>query len=263
MQATFLVGVLAVSLFSLVPRVLAGQQVTGKVFDATSGRPLADASVVLLDKAGTIVRGTLTEPDGSFALIAPQPGSCTLRVGGSGFETWNSPPVELREGASVNLDVRLFREGGSSALAVFHQRRALGEGVFLTEEEISARGGSRFTDLLLNVESVRIVALPNDTNYLTVRLFGSRVEGREVGARQRLEPGSDCPPVLFVDGRWWGSVDEAGATGPDLAFLPSTLVGIEIYTPTLVPAALKSGRDAEFCGVIGVWRRESSAGRRR
>ena len=63
-----------------------------------------------------------------------------------------------------------------------------------------------------------VVALRSNRDYLTVRLFGSHVGGIDAGARQELEAASDCPPVLFVDGKWWGSIDEAGC--PYAPWLP-------------------------------------------
>ena len=255
-------------LLSSAGGTLQAQTVRGSVRNAATGQPIADASVVLLDRQGRIQRGTLTEPDGSYVLVAPGSGTYTLRAGGLGFVTKDSPPIELDADQDVEVGFMLTPEGGDlGALAVFERRRAGGEGVFLTRDDIEQRGGSRFTDLLLNIPGVTVLSLadlrqnvPDDSlmilsGYFTVRLAGSHFDVGAPGARHRLELKEDCPPVLFVDDRWWGSIDQAGLLGPDMELLPSDLVGIEIYNPSVVPDELDTGLESR-CGVIAVWRKE-------
>lgn len=239
-----------------------GQTVSGIVYDAVTEERLSDVSVVLLDEKGRIQRGTLTEPDGSFSLAAPQPGRYRLRVGGAGLETWDSPLFELKNEQTRRYDLGVPRAGGAR-LAAFERRRARGVGLLLTEEQIAQRRGIRFTEVVRHLPGVMIIPLPRSDTLRTaepsstVRLVGSYFDVMAAGARQRGEPSEDCPPVVFVDGQWWGSIDKAGDRGPDDVLLPTELVGIEIYTPAQVPDELNSGRDAERCGVIAVWRRRS------
>lgn len=279
MRITIYRSVLAASVAFLLSYPLDAQTIRGVVIDAATGRPLADASVVLLDKNGDLRRGTLSDVDGSYSIRAPEPGRYTLRVGRSGYITWDSAPVKLGADATVELDLRTQPEGGvAGGLEVFDGRRARGEGMFLTAEEIKERGGSRFTDVLRNTAGVVIVPMPMDTlpmdtvsgrrqqrgqldpegrqtvQRFTVRLQGAPFDLAAVGARHVGERGSDCPPVLYVDGSWWGDIDEAGELGPDPELLPGNLAAIEIYTPSVVPEELEAGR-AYQCGVIVVWRK--------
>lgn len=254
----------------------AGQVIKGKVFDAR-GEPVADASVVLLDERGRIQRGTLSEPDGSYALVCPKDGTFKVRVGGPGLQRWDSPPLRVAKDQVVEFEIRVAREG-ENVLEAFERRRATQKGTFLTEQDIQSKGGHRFTDVMQRIPGVEVVPLP-ETNranpapfsmdnftytnpsggavqgFFTVRLFGSRSDARPTGAITRLEELPDCPPVLYVDGRWWGALDKAGDTGPDFRFPPSELRGIEIYLPQQVPDELRSSRDAELCGVIVIWRK--------
>ena len=52
---------------------------------------------------------------------------------------------------------------------------------------------------------------------------------------------------------WWGGIDSASPTGPNGAFVPADIQGIEIYNhPSILPDQFDSGRDA-LCGVVVVW----------
>ena len=255
---------------------LAAQIIRGVVVDANTSQPVADASVVLLDAAGKIQRGTLTEADGTYALVCPREGSYTVRVGGPGLSTWDSPPIRVGKDETVDFEIRAHREG-AGVIEAFERRRASRDGTFLTAEEIEAKHAERFSEIFRHVAGVNVVPLPANERhqamaadnpnllvdrtrgviegYFTLRLAGSNYQAMNAGARQRGEAYHDCPPVLWVDGQWWGSLDEAAETGPDFKLLPSDIAAVEVYTPTQVPAELNSGRDAELCGVVSVWRK--------
>ncbi len=261
-MATGVLAGLALSVLGAVP--LHAQEITGVVMNGATGEPVADASVVLMDSKGKLVRGTLTEPDGSYTLACPKAGTYTLRVGGANLETWDSPPIEVKTDETKNYDVRIGGSG-TKGLATFHRRREQhADAVFLGPEEVESKGGNQFTDVLRNVKGVFVVPLPRPdtatvregTNYWTVRLEGSNFDPVEVGYRQPNEKEEDCPPVLYVDGSWWGNIDKASDRGPDMRLLPDELAAIEIYTPSLVPEELNSGREAEDCGVVSVWRKD-------
>jgi hypothetical protein len=140
----------------------------------------------------------------------------------------------------------------------FERRRKSTEGLFLSEAEILELTGNRFTYLFEHVGADRVIPLSRVTGnashsgFFTIRLEGANM-GKEVGARQYMEPGDDCQPELFVNGNRWGPIDEASETGPDLALLPDKLIGIEVYKPTVVPEELASRVEAQWCGVVVAW----------
>ena len=256
------------SLAAAIP--LQAQSVQGVVKDAGSGAPIADASVTLLDDRGRIQRGTLTEPDGSFVIVAPKAGEYTLRVGAAGFKTTDSPPVELKGDAVHEISIILTSEGETGPPG-FESRRQRGEGQFLTREQIENYGASQFTEVLQFVPGVTVVPLPEvagadsaevaragrevarggRAGYSTVRIKPGR---GTAGARQALEGSGDCVPVLFVDGAWWGPLDGASDSGPDGKFVPSDIEAIEIYNhPSVLPDQFNSGKDAMECGVVVLW----------
>lgn len=241
-------AVLAVACVVVLAPALDAQVIRGTV--TSNGAPLVDASVVLLDDDGNIRRGTLSEQNGTYELMCPGPGTYVVRVGGAGIPTWNSEPVTVGDGETVALDIPLGSATGGPP--VFERRRASTEGTFLTEQDIRDRTANEFTRVLEHIPGVRVL---RTREFNTVRLEGAR-PNTAIGARQRGEPGDDCPPELFVNNEWWGPLDEASDRGPDLVLLPENLIGIEIYTPTVVPDELRATAEAEWCGVVVVWEKE-------
>lgn len=278
----------AVSLLALfsclvVIAPLKAQTVAGTIKDGDTGQPIADASVVLLDKNGRVQRGTLTELDGSFTLVAPDEGAYTVRVGAAGFETRDTPPLKLVREEARELEILLRSEGQSGPGAGFAERMKLGRGIFLTRDMIRERSATRFTDVLRFTAGVSVVPLPSGEHlsawtstpgfstsisvrdeavptgrqqYNTIRVKANAdFKNRNVGAVQHGEAADDCPPVLWVDGLWWGSIDDASPGGPDLALIPDNVEAIEIYNhPSILPDQFNSGPDA-LCGVVVVWTR--------
>ncbi len=273
---------LAVFLMPSYP--LAAQTVTGTVKHGGTGEPVADASVVLLDRNGRVQRGTLTELDGTFSLVAPEKGSYSLRIGAMGFVTRDTPPLRIEGDDLRPLEILLRPDDDSGILGGFNERMARGEGVFITREQIKQRSGNRFSDIMRFVPGVDVINLPEGqrlsdwtstpgftteigrrseadlggaTQYYTIRVkAGQDFRRAEAGAIQRGEAASDCPPVLWVDGLWWGSIDESSPRGPDMAIMPDDIEAIEIYShPSIIPDQFDSGRDA-LCGVVVLWRKQ-------
>jgi iron complex outermembrane recepter protein len=79
--------------------------VTGRVTDASSGTPVADAQVRVV---GTVT-GVMTRADGSYRAVLP-PGSYELRVSRIGYAAARDS-VRMEAGASVTKDFRLEQTG--------------------------------------------------------------------------------------------------------------------------------------------------------
>ncbi len=268
-----------VALLCATTQAITGQTVSGVVKDAGSGMPIADASVVLLDDNGKIQRGTLTEPDGSYTITAPKSGKYSIRVGAAGYNTTNAPQFELANGQTANMDI-LLASTTETGPPGFAARRSRGEGEFLTREDIAKMGSGQVTEVLRYVPGVTVVPLPTggdsptqppslanqppteDRNateaarggragYNTVRIKPDRATA---GVRFSGEESPDCVPVLWVDGQWWGPLDQASEGGIDGKFMPTDIEAIEIYShPSILPDQFNSGKDAEDCGVVVIW----------
>ncbi len=227
-----------------------GQAVRGRVTDHQTGRPIPDATVLLINEAGIVQKMTLTDSEGSYQLDVPQPGRYSLRVDAAGFNTTNVDPFLARAGRTMNLDVDIWsltelepvvvtaeeQPFAPGPLEGFYERMERGRGQFITQTEIEQKGAARFTDIFRLVPGVSVVPQGRYQHY-TVRIKGV--------ARM----GGDCPPVLWVDDSRWGSID--AGDGPDRELFPSEIRGVEIYTPSTVPAEFATGDS--MCGVIVVW----------
>jgi hypothetical protein len=266
MRSTVTVAAVALAA-ATAPTPLAAQIIKGIVRDAATGQPVADASVVLLDRGGRIQRGTLTEADGLYALVCPKEGSYTLRVWGPGLSTWDSPPIEVGGTETVDFEIRVHREG-AGVIEAFARRRESRDGIFLTAEDIERMNVERFSDIFRHLVAVRVIGLPDRPRplaadnpnlpvdrHFTLRLGRPNYQPQPAGAGRRGEALGDCPPLLWVDGQWWGSIDEVSDTGPDVKLVPSEIAAIEVYSPPQVPSELNNGREAELCGVVSVWRK--------
>jgi len=91
---------------------LASQVVVGQVVEATTGVPVGEGFVVLLDEQGREVARALSGADGRFVLFAPGPGSFRLRSERIGYSAVVSPPLALER------DQRLVHQLAIAAVGV-------------------------------------------------------------------------------------------------------------------------------------------------
>ncbi len=228
------------------------QTIRGKVTDRTTEFGIASASILLLDETNSVKKMTLSGPDGSYSMEAPEPGAYTLRVDASGYNTHNEMRFTAFAGRVIELNVQLWSLTELAPVIVtaeetpfapgplegFQLRRQEGRGRFLTREDIEMRGSVNFTGLLRNMPGVDIIRM--------------RSSGREtIRFKGIMRVSRDCPPLLWVDNAKWGSID--GDQGPNPELFPSDLEGIEVYTPATVPPDFSGIGDE--CGVIVVWTR--------
>ena len=81
------------------------QVVRGTVRDAESRAALQGVFVLLVDSAGQMRGGVLTNAQGFFALRAPMPGTFTLRAERIGHASVSSAPVVLSEEQAQTVDL--------------------------------------------------------------------------------------------------------------------------------------------------------------
>ncbi len=263
---------------------IAAQSIAGTVKDRTTGAAVAEASLILMSDDNRIQRGTLSETNGTFLLEAPAAGTYVLRVGAAGYLTSDIRDFTIREEQADQLEILLTADPSvSGAPSGFFERMARGSGEFITRQQVEDGAFTFFTELLQDVSAVRVVPLSatsrvnaavDELALLPVLKRRSSLDkSREsfevaIGGRSHLstvriktgrdltqqgEPADDCVPVLWVDGLWWGGIDTASPTGPDGAFVPADILGIEIYDrPSILPDQFDSGRET-LCGVVVVW----------
>ena len=139
--------------------------------------------------------------------------------------------------AQMTVKGRDLRSPGG--FASFEQRRAMGNGVFITREDIDQRNTGRLSDSVRNKRGVRVVRLPSG-------VFGVRFST----FTGRTTQGRTCMPMIWLDGQ--------RAPGMEIDDIPAnTVAGIELYSSIAsTPGQFTSGPVDRPCGTIVVWTRE-------
>jgi len=190
-----------------------------------------------------------TQDDGSFSIsVATSPAMLTVRR--LGFypgeieiepESTSAHPVDISltpiARALEPVTIHARREVFSARLADFNRRLEQHTGSFITRDQIEQNPNARLIDAIRRFPGVRVTTLRG-------------AQGRTV-----TFAGSNCPPLVFVD----GFPATAGAFDLDMIELGS-LEGVEIYsTTTSIPPELMGPRGPDRCGVIGLWSSPSRA----
>src|SRR6476469_6122139 len=80
------------------------QEVSGVAHIAGSSLPIAGTSIVLVDRNGVMVTGTLAQADGRYALRLPGAGQYRLRARRIGFSPDSSAVLDFAEGSRLRYD---------------------------------------------------------------------------------------------------------------------------------------------------------------
>jgi hypothetical protein len=207
---------------------------------------------------GTVIEGATvaiqgqsarTDAMGRFRLQADRRDTITLAIRRIGYEAISTllTAAELTgdtlvltmEPTSQQLDavnIRARDLRSPMGFGAFEERRAIGNGVFITREQIEKRNNSRLSDHLRSVRGVYVARSPQGGNTVRFSNYQARA-GR-------------CAPEVWLDGRRMRGmeVDEVP---------PNTVAGIELYsTMATTPAQFTSGQVDRPCGTIVIWTRE-------
>jgi hypothetical protein len=126
-------------------------------------------------------------------------------------------------------------------LAEFEQRRKLGGGYFLREEELKGRNTMR--SVFLDLPAVQTSGYASQSG---VRA-GERGGGAAIMMRSRNAWEAVCEPAIFIDG---GRVGSSALE----SYSPADLVAVEVYIDEAsAPQQYRSVRSN--CGVVLVWTR--------
>ncbi|WP_353269205.1 carboxypeptidase regulatory-like domain-containing protein [Gemmatimonas sp.] len=229
----------------LVDIVLRGAGGVRGTVQTDDGRPLANA-IVGLSATGLAMR---TDSAGRFLLAATPTGTWTLAVQALGYAP-RQQPVDLVPGDTVALVVALVSARVMDTVQVranamartvlgrnlvdFDERRKMGFGRFLTQDDFAKAEGR------------------NILNLLTSRIPGMRTSG--TGRRTLVSsrgPTSvsqrECPIRVIFDG-----MPNAGPLDLD-SIEPSTIAAAEFYTPATLPFQFTFGFSP--CGTLLLWSR--------
>ena len=230
-----------------------GITVTGRVVDALTGTPLpavqlqfrapppeADPSPEEADRPPEEPlrpRSALTDGDGRFQLDDVAMGLYLLTVESLGYQMVERPvrvmgasPFDVRvqlapEALALEGVVVTLARSPKLASAGFYDRLAIGQGSFLTREQIEARAPLRTSDLFRSMAGVQV-----------------RASGRGAGGFITLR--GSCRPDIVIDGMNLGS-----DLSVDDIILPTDLEAVEVFRVAGAPPQYSRNT----CGVILLW----------
>jgi hypothetical protein len=226
--------------------------ITGRVAEAGTGRPVAGATVTLLNERGHNMGRVVADAQGNFHLPVQSPGRLRLRADRVGYQRSTSEPITVVPNDRVRVELLVSTDAVVLApltvvasnrsvvrnfrMAGFEWRREHQPwGRFIGPEQIQRIRPFYVTDVLQQVPFVQIQGSGLD-RYPTLR-------GR-VGAR--------CSPTIYVDGH--PSMAGQGVTIDELVSGPD-VAAVEVYDRAFeAPAEFLSGTSYN-CGVIVIWTR--------
>lgn len=214
--------------------------IDGLVSD-TSLAPLVDVTVTIV---GSEVR-VITAANGRFRIAAVPPGPHVLLVRRIGYEA-TTARVEVAERDTLRLSftlppavatldtVAVAARSVSPRLAEFYERRKVGPGQFLTQDQIEKQNAVRASDLF--------------GRFLGLRLSSDGTKAFSL----RDTPAHPCPIAAIVDGI---ARDTEFGGLPD----PKEIAAVEFFAgPSEIPVQYKSTVKNTWCGLILIWTRDGS-----
>jgi hypothetical protein len=245
-----LIVIAALGLFFVQP-VLAQSGVIDGVVTDTSLAPLAGARVSI---SGTSI-AVATLAGGRFRIENLPAGLYLLSVAKMGYEPSVTtvrliagdtlrPAYALTPSGTRLGAVKVTGERSSPKKQEFEDRKALGHGAFMSEEEIDKRNTARATELLRTFSTIEVAAPIGSRSASAPQYFAV--------SRRKGSHGGPCVMAIVVDGN-------PMPTPYDLEELPSPkeMLGIEVYaSAATIPVQWK--RWDTGCGLIMIWMKDGS-----
>ncbi len=215
---------------------------SGKVVNET-GVPVRGASITFLGRTATATTGS----DGQFHMKALPGGTQIIIVRSVGLDA-SILPVDLTTRAAPAITVTMHKAPPTLATVNivadrelantydrlgFSQRKRVGNGTFLTQEDILKKAGVTTGDALVGI--TRMTVGDNGDH----GIFGPDVDAT-------YHPGRVCT-FYVVDRQVLGQEDFARGLPP-----PTEVIGIEVYKPNQ-PPAIPAPPWADGCAEVVVW----------
>lgn len=246
--------------------VAATGALAGTVREAETGKPLAEALVVLSERGV----GTYTDTAGRFAFADLPVGETTLEVRfldrRSQRRSVTLRPHEVTE-VELSLRVEAVEVPGLTVeaerrrrgrMAGFHRRMERGNGHFITREELEGKEGNLLHEVFRPVAGIDVIPCRDLSGARQRRTPSCYVVASSREAPSFIQRGP-CVPIFYVDGHRT-PVDELPLGINELGV--EELEAIEVYSgPARTPARFSSGSQGR-CGVVVLWTRDPDTARR-
>jgi hypothetical protein len=267
-------------LLSILAPNAGAQQVTGRLVDRETSRPIATGLLTLHAADSSVVMRTMSDTEGRWTVHAPQPGNYFIAVRRLGYRPFVSGAMQIPPSVASSTVFRLdqlpvtLNPVAAQAAAIrrnlelngFFERQKGNFGHFVSAEAIDRRQASRITDLLTSIPGVQLfVGGGGSAGPLQIGLRGSSVTD-----------GALCRPRVFVDDVMYARGDskpvrvrasdateqedlearmDRSLSLDDIGH-PSTIAAIEVYrSATQVPVQFGGTSAETLCGVIVIWTR--------
>jgi hypothetical protein len=216
----------------------AAQTVQGRLYDAETGAPVVNGTVVLRDSLGAVVARTGSDEGGRFAFTVPRPGRYSLLAAGLGYRSAPTDQFNVEEGSDLTMNLSLSPE--PIPIPGFD----VGGGTFQERwERVQTGLDMRLADqpgesLVVAPERVRLYDRihPKDPYRLLWKELRAGWDYNQDILRFRRPGGRTVRPEVYVDDRRTWLID--------LVLTPnSELCRVEMYEPPLeyydLPAEMK------------------------
>jgi hypothetical protein len=252
-------------------RDASAQAIVGRLIDAETGGPIADATIALIDETGSPVAGTLTDPNGAFRVALPSPGTVVLRAQRIGYRGSATEPLTIGREETVELEVRLSTEAVLlDPVTVITESRPWWEaerdprvwGFYDRMDRLGRTGVGRF---ITAEDLVPLSGLPGWMILTSPLGFGIQADMAPRGTVQRSISirgplRERCNPVYFLDGLPFRAGEAVVHTTIETLAHEDRLEGIEMFSPWYVPSEFASFlRHDERC-VVSIWTRDPKPG---
>lgn len=259
----------------------------GRVAEAGTRRPVAGATVTLLNERGQAAGSVVTDAQGSFHLPVSAPGRYRMGAQRVGYQRSLSQLLTVAPGDAVQVELLVSTDAvvlepltvvassrdvrRSSRMAAFEWRRDNNSwGRFLGPEEIARIRPFHASDALAQVPFVQINGNPPLRQPTLRGRFGNRcnptiyVDGQRLPAPAgRFDAPERSDPRMQPFGRSFPVKTDAAPANAgvnlDELVSGSDIVAVEVYDrPFEAPAEFSPAEVQINCGVIVVWTRQSA-----
>lgn len=241
----------------------AGQTLAGQLLDTSSGTAVPFSRVTLVTPDGEAVVFTFTDPQGFFAVTAPEPGEYLVNAEALFYWTYTEGPVTLAASDTLVVEFGLTPhpselegivvEARSRPIQLilngYYERVNAGLGYHLDHVTLSKHAFRKASDIFLTIPGVRLL----DSSFGDKEPLFARAQfwGSLSGPGQAAA----CFPSFYVDGVLLGMGGDL-PTEIDRFLVPEDIQAMEVYTsPEQVPPVF-AGLSSR-CGAIAVWTRPS------
>jgi 5-hydroxyisourate hydrolase-like protein (transthyretin family) len=255
----------AIALLAVTPP-LAAQTIRGRVVDAATGEPVAQAGVTVLTTEQRTVARARTGADGTFAIELRAPGTFRLRGERAGYQASNSQAVEVAVREVVEVSLRVSPQAlqiepltvtgriqppRNPILASngFYDRERGGRGKFVRREDLDRHPEHNLVHTLARIPGVELDVDRRGREIVTF------TRGRTVGTLKRAQvcQRDDCYPQIYLDGSLMRYAPPNDVQLDDI-ITPNQIEAIEVYRSSAELPAQFGGNNSA-CGAILIWSR--------